>query len=431
MMKRAITTLVIASMTAACFGTGPEPTAPTEATILLALELHPLKSPDDGPCLSGRFLGNVAIGSDFGYAVTHTFLSSCNGGQGDPNQPLSSLVFQFSKQGAGAEEIGTAGQTQEGGGPRPRIAAQGAEAVWVFGQSGMSGLTVSSKSGTIGGSIMGDNAAGIVVDETRTYVGTGPSQGGAFNPLDPKFPCCGNGGSGQPGQNGFVQLTHMAPTTAMNMPVAPRFLCFQMKDCLVQNTDTLYYTTHAEPPGPQPVIIKSQPKNLTAGEQIGALPPPPCSTCAPEVIPTGLVADDTHVVWSTSLDFTKFTSDLRDPPPAACSIKVTTVAAPRQERELLSTTKFSCLDVALDGNFVYFTIIQLDPGDFNSVLRNVGIGRIALDTGNFESIATGISGPEAGPRQVFIDGDGIIAVAPFVIARYAKSALDGRHDITP
>lgn len=429
MMMRTIPLLVIGSTMTACFGAGPAPTAPSEATILLALELHPLHS-EDGPCKSGRFLGNVAIGSDFGYAVTHTFLPSCSDGQGDPNEQLPSLVYQFSKQGDGWEEIGIAGQTQQGGGPRPRIAAHGPEAVWVFGQSGTSALTVSSKSNTIGGTLNGNNAAGIIVDETRTYVGLGEASGGPSNPLDPRFPCCGQGGS-SPGQNGFVQLTHATPTSVTNMPVTPRFLCFQMKDCLVQNTDTLYYTTHAEPPGPQPVIIKSQPKDLTAGEQIGELPPPPCSTCAPDVIPTGLVADDTHVVWSTSLDFTKFTSDLRDPPPAACSIKVTTVAAPRQERELLSTTKFSCLDVALDGNFVYFTIVQLDEPDFNSVLRNEGIGRIALDTGDFESIATGIPGPEAGPRQVFIDGDGIIAVAPFVIARYAKSALDGRHDITP
>lgn len=395
---------------AGCFGEGPTPSAPSEATILFALELQPLHQDN---CRSASYIGNVAVGSDAAYAITHTFLPACSGGNGNPEEQLPSSVFAFGKRGGPRMKIGDAGMSQEGGGSKPRVAAFGTEAVWMYTEPAASAIQVRSKSGSIGGSFQPSPGFSvpttILVDANATYVAGAPPPAGPWNPNAPRYPCCGT--SNTNGAYGFFQLTNASSTSATAMPgTPPRFFGEQMREAMVANSTTLFYVQHAMPGA----TIHSQPKNGSAGEQLGMIAGQPA----------GLAADDVHVVWSTTLDFTT-SSPGRD----FCSITSTTTAAPRTETLLLSTSKFSCLDLALDGSFVYFTIVEMIAGEGDDLVRNVGIGRVSIDTRELETIALGISSPQAGPRQLFVDDDGLIVVAPFVVARIAKTALDGHQDI--
>lgn len=195
------------------------------------------------------------------------------------------------------------------------------------------------------------------------------------------------------------------------MPVTPRFATDQIKQSVVANTSSLYYFDV----GTTTTTIAGLPKTGSTPETV--------ATVAPNAFPGGIAADDAHVAWLTTLYFPTTGTE------SSCTINMTTVTAPRTEVQLLSTNKFSCTDVAIGGGHVYFPIVEAFSADSGPLVRNVGIGRIDLVSQVFESIELGIPGPEAGPRQVFVDGDGIIVVAPFVIARIEQRELTGKHEI--
>jgi len=402
----------IAVVLAGCFGTGPAPEPPSSATILLALDFVPVHSED---CKVASFIGNVALGTDTGYAVTLAFVPQCNNNPGSSG--LVSKVFEFPLRGGTVKELGEAGTVDSMNGNKPRIAASGDEAVWMFQPEATTSFELDSRSGTVGATIGvtgGANAvAGLVLDDTRTFAGTWSIGGGPYHPNDPRFPCCGPANTTPP-SNQFVALVNAPSATPSDLPPQD-FKCEQLKDCLIGNTDTLYFVAHGTGFG----TIGRQPKDGSAGETIATLDGPP----------TGFAVDDTRVAWSTSHDFTQFGQST--PPVPHCEIVVSGLTAPAVKRTLLSTSAFSCLDVALDGDALYFTIVDLVADSSDNVVVNRGLGRIAIDSGALETLALGIDGPEAGPRQVFVDGDGLIVIAPLLVARYPKSALDGRLDIEP
>ena len=85
---------------------------------------------------------------------------------------------------------------------------------------------------------------------------------------------------------------------------------------------------------------------------------------------------------------------------------------------------------AIAGLFKTLAVDLAKDGDqSDKVVRNIGIVRVSITTREMESIVLGIAGPEAAPRSLFIDGDGIIVAAPFVVARIDKDALDGQAQI--
>ena len=399
---------------AGCFGEGPTPGTPSRATVLLALELHPIKA--DGDCRSGRYIGNVAIGGDFAYALTHTFLPACGGDStGNANESITSTVYQFSKTTGSPMKIGEAGKTQEGGGPRPHVGASATDAVWLYSETGSSTVQVASKSGAIGGGVMvsgGAVPASVIVDATKTYFATwnGPD-GPAF--MSPRYPCCGTSGNPPPSSNGFFQLTHAVPTVISAMPVQPKFTPDQIKDTLVANSSTFFYFEAAM----TNVNIKALPKTGGTAQDVAIL--------GNDVFPGGLAADDTHIAYASTIDMKDFQNTVQH----SCSINVADATAPFTSTTLINTNKFSCTDVALDATHVYFPIVELFDADSGNLLRNRGIGRFDLATKEFESIELGIPGPEAGPREIYVDGDGLILVAPYAVARIAKTELAGKHEI--
>ena len=85
---------------------------------------------------------------------------------------------------------------------------------------------------------------------------------------------------------------------------------------------------------------------------------------------------------------------------------------------------FSCAHLSIDATHVYFAIVSIG----NQRMRGDGIGRISIADQTFESLDLGIQGESAGPRRVYLAGDSMFAVDPFVVAAIKKTALDGKQD---
>ena len=406
----------IVMFAAGCFGAGPQPGEATQADVVFALELGPLHEDN---CRLHEHIGNVALGDELGYVVTHAYMPGCGGG-GPGGLRMPSRVLKFPKRGGEAVKIGEAGETQDGGGPRPRVGARGTLAVWMFTVDGQPGFQIASENNAISGigGTMGSNSlAGIAVDDTRTFVATWPGPQGTVV-MSPRYPCCGSGGNPPP-SSGFFAVTNANPTASTAMPVTPIWFGDQIKEPLVANSSTLFYVQRSTTGQPNGAIM-SLPKSGTTASMIAPLG-------SPDSFPAGLAADDTHVVWGSTHDMRTFSND--DQPPNTCTIQGRAHADAATELRLVASNAFSCLDVALDGNHVYFTVVKHVAGVSDNFVRNIGIGRVDIATKQIETLEIGIEGPEAGPRHVFVDGDGLLLVSPFVIARIKKNALDGKRDI--
>lgn len=411
-MRAAITILL-----AGCFGAGPEPDEATQADIVFALELGPLHADE---CDLHEHIGNAAFGDEFGYIVTHAYQPGCSDGGGMTGQRIPSRVLKFPKRGGAAMQIGDAGMTQEGGGSRSRIGARGTQVVWAYTTEGQGGFQVGSENGSVSGSAGmpgGNPLAGVVVDDTRTFVATWPGPQGPVV-TSPRYPCCGGGGNPPP-SSGFFSVTHANPTTSTAMPIAPIWFADQIKEPLVATSSTLFYVQRGTT-GPPNGAIMSLLKTGSTATMVAPLG-------SPDAYPAGLAANETHVAWATTFDMRTFAND--DEPPNTCTIEARAHADPATELRLVTSNTFSCLDVALDGNHVYFTIVEHVSSVSSNFVRNIGIGRVDITTKEIETLEIGIAGPEAGPRHVFVEGDALLVVSPFVIARIAKSALDGKREI--
>jgi hypothetical protein len=392
------------------------PPEPADATFLFALD-----PPSKNDCQTVSYIGDVAIGQEFGYLATAAWFPPCNNG-GNSSQQLMSTVFQFSKTG-GMEPavVGAAGETSEGS-SKPRVATTGNDAIWVFSASGDNMVHVQSNAQISGlfATNGGNSPVAVVANGQTTFAGMWSAPPRNVYANHPRFPCCG-GGNQPPPQYGFFQFTNQENGTSTAMPVTPAFHGEQVKRPLVATPAALYFIEHQAPAGDRVAALAT---GGSVADTIATLTDPPVA----------LAADELHVAWATAVDFTTFSdqhgSGSSTELPNACQIFVTTAAAPHDVVKLLGTTQFSCLDVELDGRYLYFTIVRFGMF-YDPFLVGEGLGRLDLDTMQLETLALGITDPEAGPRHIYLDGDGIIAVAPLIVARYRKAALDGRHDIAP
>lgn len=402
--------LAATTLLAGCFGAGPEPPGTSEAQILLALDIGPLTA-GGGQCNPLPFIGNVAVIGDQGYAVTHAYLPACQDGMGNSQATIPSQLLQFPIAGGPVHTVASAGDVMIGGGPKPRVGGSALlSPVWTN-QNPTGGIAVHARdTAELAATFGTTNAAvGIVGDGSALYIGAWNVPGGPYNMNDPRYPCCG-GGSPIQAQADLVKVT--PPSTVTPLP-APGLQCKQVKDCLTASSDTLFY--FKDDAG---AAVSALPKAGGSDELVARL----------DHVPTGLAADDAHVAWSSSLDFTAFVGS--DAPNAPCTIQATSTARPYAPRTLLQTSEFACLDVALAGDFVYFTIGALTRRELSdAVVVNLGIGRVNIDTLAVETLALGIDGPEVGPRWLFVVGDQLVLVSPFVIAKLPTSVLDGAHDL--
>jgi hypothetical protein len=403
--------IAASALLAGCFGTGPEPTTASEAQILLALDIGPLTA--SGQCNPVPFIGNVAVIGDQGYVATHAYLPACQDGMGNSQATIPSDVLQFSIAGGPVQRVASAGSVMIGGGPKPRVGGSPLlSPVWTEQNPNGGGIAVQARdAGDLAVTFGTTNAAvGIVGDDSALYIGAWNVPGGPYNMNDPRYPCCG-GGNQVPGN---ADLVKVSPPSAVTPLPAPGLSCKQVKDCLVASSDTLFYVK--DDAG---AAVSALPKAGGSDEVVARL----------DLVPTGLAADAAHVAWSASLDFTAFFGS--DALGAPCTIQATATTRPYAPRTLLHSEEFACLDVALAGDFVYFTIGKLVRRDQNSdpVVVNLGIGRVDITTLAVETLALGIDGPEVGPRWLFVVGDQVVLVSPFVVAKLPTSVLDGAHDL--
>jgi hypothetical protein len=139
-------------------------------------------------------------------------------------------------------------------------------------------------------------------------------------------------------------------------------------------------------------------------------------------VPVGLAADDNRVAIAVSVDVRTGDASTK-----LCAIRFHDLVG-GMKQTLLNTTQFSCIYAALDATHVYVAIVSVT--DDRQTLRGIGIARVKIDDGSVESLALGIEGRGTGPRRIYLDGESMFVVDPYVIAKISKHALDGRHDFT-
>ncbi len=444
-MRKRLTSIAIigAAGLAACFGSGPEPQK-SQATVVFTA---PAVEPGQNGCTSSMYISSVQIAATEGYAVLMPFYppnSGCGGGSGG-NGGMSPSVYQFDKtsdQNPQGFSLGGAGQTSQTGAP---LAATGSAVYWASGSMISTQMSATNLqfngSGSIGSftplALQATPANLFILAITQMFSTGGPTP---YEPWNPQWPCCGNGGGGGgTSQGGLASITlpFAQPTLATPLgsgspisPISP--YCDELKRCLVMNMTELYYMRHGDSPSELAAIdrvIKPSGPVTT----VETLP----SNLSNASIPVGLAVTDTHIAWSIANNGTNLMSGQIQ---SGCWIYGRALAE-QSSRPLFMTTKFSCLDVAVDDTYVYFAIVKSNVPDNGCnggcvpPVRGLGIGRVPLDGSmTLESLALDISGPDyRGPRRVVLDQDGVslYAIDPLAIAKLPKSALDNRQDIAP
>ena len=406
----------------ACFGEGPTPTTPTGATIVMSVA----KPVGDDEC-SGRYylyIAGVALAGDAGYAMTLPYVpqwGDCDGSGGGNTPQIEVPVHSFAKNGGSTTMIGIAGRSNFGS--QPRIAAA-TSAGWAYmEQTANMGTQVYVRGTTLQNTMIPMNMGfyspvAMTADANAFYIAglqSGGSNGRNNDVNDPSYPCCGPLSPPSDVDGRIFAVTQTGTMTTL--PIQPKFNHQTLKNALVNNTTSLFYTEY-EPPitSSSATLVRSVLKNGTSPLKVGTIP-------RASGVPVGLGASDAFVAWSSSIAYEFF------PALPQCRIGGYDLVT-STEVQLFNTTQFSCMDAATDGTHVYFAIVDVEE-DHSQNMRGLGLGRVSIATKTFESIRTGVTGRAAGARRVYLDGTDVYAVDPFVVAKIAKSAFDGMSDFEP
>jgi hypothetical protein len=429
----------------ACFGNGPLPGKPSEATLVFAAP-----APTDSTrCTNSVYIGDVAFAGGTGYTLTPIYVpSDCCSSGGCPEPSLSLDLTTFEESGAlpaGMSVTGDpAGQVGPFGAVQPHVATNGASVAWVYTPDGSMQLAIGpgqTRFSSVGGSPVGLFApGGMTLYLAIANASGGGMTGGYIDPASPEFPCCTPSPSVASANDAIVQasLGNGMPTVlASNLSL----YYDEMVDGLVGNASHAYFVTR----GDVAMGTAAQIRSLTlAGNAIatvhtitfaetnsaGATQCPSSPGCP---VPVGIATDtaDAHVAWVVA----NRASSMNNAPPVSpgCWVFVQDVAT--ADVHVFASERFSCMGAAIDDTHLYFTIVHSEVedcgGGCTAPLHGDGIGRITLDGQTFESIALGMHGFAAGPRRVYLDGDSLYAVDPLAIGKIAKTALDGKRDIEP
>jgi hypothetical protein len=438
-MKHAISfsipfAVVTSATIAACFGAGPTPGNPSDATIVFGVD----------PTLTngcvGHYIGDVAFDADHGYAVTLPYVPTNCGGGTPPQEPQG--VYEFATAGGSATMIGNAGSSPSAmtNAQPPRVIATPRGPRWEYlaaatnvgsGSSPMvvvdsvGGVTLMLTSTNIGGTF---GPQGLVTDGTTLYVATSELFHGSLDSNDPDYLCCTNS-SMTSGQADSAEVRRFDPSGsgsgsgdgAFVVPAGTTIDCQGANRCYAASGGSLFWFN-----------TKQIMTVATSGGSVATF-----STLAPGSnlsSPVGIAASPTKIAWAASINYLTPTSM----PPQGCQITVADPATPSSATAILTTSRFSCMDVAIDDTYAYFAIVSVTQnGDTNGggnpplVVHGDGVGRVPLAGGQLESLALGFVATKGGPRRIYLDATSLYAVDPQVIGKIAKTALDGRHDFTP
>lgn len=409
---------------AACYGGGPAPSMPKDATVVYEAPI----APKGQECSDSSYIGPVAIADDKGYVITLPYepIQQNCGGQGGQQVPLE--LQSFAKNGSTPDgDIGMgepAGMSNQGG-PPPGIATQGTEVLYSYydGGQGLIGPVMARVSNPA--NVMGNGPGAPWIDPGGALYGAwGQQQMGSIgDPDSPQYPSNASGQTQPMGELGSVPLPLTMNQNVQASAIASSSMleCAESRHCVVTTGTGVFFVT-APAVGSSSFAQLHALAKATGMDTVLDFPGGGRDT---NMTTVGLDSDGTTVV--ASFAYAAVGPDLRP----GCFIYASQGDAPRL---VFQTTAFSCMDAAIDGDSVYFTIVHGEGCDCGPafLIHGDGIGRVSLsDPSKFESIAVKMGGIARGPRRVYVDADAIYAVDPLAIARIAKTALDGAHDFTP
>ncbi len=405
--------LVVVGSTAACFGAGPSPTRSADATIVFALHEPPQSGDSNQPCSGDwRYVGSVAFAAGSGYALPMPYPGDhC---QDDSQGGSTSMIAVTAFDLAGGDVKGTPGvELTIQGQARPRVAVSpnGMLATAFTTPNMGNDLTVAlgAATATISpGSVTNGSfdLRGLVADDDAVWIAAVASSGGAVtDPNSPDYP--GGNQDSSATSSAFVQVD--PATAAVTTAASVDFDGEYMKQVLVGNPTALYFVVTGD--NGDVAEVMAYPRGGTA-TSIGSIP----GDLANDVVPMGLAANAGNVAFAAAVA-------AGDAQPG-CWIWLSDGTNPAAS--VLSTTRFACSDIALDGDHVYFTIVGIDSDD--QQLEGLGLGRVTFDGATVETMALQLSG-YTGARRVHVDGSGkLYAIDPKVIGELAADALAGRSD---
>jgi hypothetical protein len=434
MLVRSSLVLAIAASGACIFGSGPQPSAPSEAQVLFV-------APQGQQCTQSLFIDAVVVSGPTGYAILAPYTpinSNCNS-SGPVMVPLD--VYQFDTAAAGNPNgMMVAGNSNAGmsnvGPLPPRLTVGTSGPLWAFTdvasqtkEIGPPDTTLTLPPGFDNGPVA---PTGIAAIGSNVYVALEHFTGGTSytSPGSPEFSGNTPGAGGTGGLFLVTSLPMQMPQTPtmITIPSVTGYSSDQAFDVITSNSTTVYFVMTA-PTGPGATIFGVQ-SGQTSASQIETIPAPGDTGLPPDLAPVGLDADDSHIVWAAAPQIVAGRQDFQP----GCAIWMHTLPS-GPTKLLFHTPKLTCFGPHMDNGHVYFAIVRREPvgdcGGCPQPIHGDGLGRVDLtDTPDFASIAVGFTGLGAGPRRVYVDyaGDAIFAVDPLAIGRIAKSAFDGHHD---
>lgn len=413
-------TLVPLLALAGCFGDGPVPSKPEQATVLMQLA-----APSSRECDQKQYIGPIALGGTYGYAGVETYQPQIGCDFDGQSSPFTTEVplWQFPKDGsAPAAAIGAAAGSSDGT-YSPRLQGLANNVIWLASPGNMGGTAALQVGGTVADFMLDVPTSGgfyaplgILWDGAYVYIAASNGSSGKAEPNNPNYPCCGPGNTGQQGALVARIDPDADPLVAESLPITPPLDCNHSTRCLLHNTDWLLYLAFAQNTSSWKIARFPKAGTMASEEEVLAQPSQVNGT-----IPVGFHGSDANVVWamSRSYDQSPFPSTPR------CEIMRYDLVNGVDVGPIFATDAFDCAGISLDDESVYFTIVATSDDQH---MHGLGIGRVHLDTTSVETIRLGVFGATAGPRRVLIDDDALIVADPFTVARIPKSALDDRHD---
>jgi hypothetical protein len=443
MTKKALSLVVVVAL-AACFGSGPKPSKPSDAEI----EFTPVQN-NNGECGQlESFIDDVVFQGGSGFAAVAPVMINGNCSSGSNMPQAGGSVFSFPLDGSNPQGMmlaaGLGNLPGNGDSFPPRMAVAAVlsatiEPTWVWEPANQPLMIASlSKPGGMNLTASFDNGEGTTIAFVPGPAGSGgglvfgnlgTNNNSFSDPSTPDFPCCNEGSTQQaiPGEAGPITTVgsgssvSAAGWTSTNS--VDLFRWTEIEPIAADSNSNFYYVSN------QPALVEV-PAGSGSGSGSAIAPLDPLLDQAQQ---TGIVFlpqqgnGSAGEVWTS---FTPIPEQSNNASPSACTILSTDLAGGATTPALM-TNKFSCWDLQTDGTFVYFAIVSIDCGECGSgAMRGIGIGRVSIGNhGMFESLATGVTELGYGPRRVFPQPDGTVFTAdPFTIAKINMGALGGHHD---
>jgi hypothetical protein len=411
-------TPIAAIALAGCFGAGPVPAEPSDATIVFVAP-----TPDaNNVCTTSTYVTSLAFGSNSGFAALYGYQpnnnDNCNSGT-TPTVPVDILAFPLDGTSPEGHVVAMAGMSNMQ--ILPPLLTSGPSGVIAFFNT--PGQPIGSPNAVSpGGSIqMLQSGGGYIIGASSLAFATTNAFMGTSDPMNPQYPCCGgnNGNPQSPPASVVPFQLGGSGTIQLGTPAGEPLAFGELPSAIASNSASTFFVATGSGSFAIDQLATGTTSTLTS------------MPAANGFRPVGLVADDAHVAWALAQDAQT------TPLMPGCQIGYANVGGSGGSNALFGGQDISCMGLAIDPQAVYFAIVEsvtpADCGGCQPVLHGLGIGRVDFN-GMFSSIAFDIANASSGPRRVFTTPDDpmdIFVLDPMVVVKIPKMAFAGRQDISP